>query len=72
MCNKLTFVIDGESFEKLKQWKDKHKEVCTLPKYRGAIGGGTSYVFSTNSLGYSIEVKCDCGAEEDLTDYAKW
>ena len=67
-----TFGLTQLQMDKLKEWQKEHKEVCTLPKYRGAIGGGSNFVFSPNSLGYGVSYNCDCGATIDLTDYESW
>jgi hypothetical protein len=38
----------------------------------GASGGATSYQFTPTSLGTILKVKCECGKEDDLTDYRNW
>ncbi len=37
------------------------------------VSGGVYFNFSrTSGIGLAIEVKCACGAEENVTDYASW
>ena len=39
--------------------------------YQGAIGGGTTYSFTPNSIGCTIKVSA-YGQELDISEYDKW
>lgn len=41
-------------------------------KYGGAIGGKTTYSFTSTSLGTICKVECACGQKEDITNYDDW
>ena len=38
----------------------------------GASGGAISYQFTPTTLGTVVKVRCECGQEEDITDYRAW
>ena len=38
----------------------------------GASGGAITYQFTPTTLGTVVRVRCECGQEEDITDYRAW
>lgn len=68
----MIFKINDEQSEKLEDWIINHKESCTYFKNPGAIGGLLDYIFTPNSIGESLVVKCICEEEIDLTDMGNW
>ena len=64
-----TFEIDDKADELAEMFIVTHD--CPL-EYTGAIGGKISYEFTVTGIGVAIVVRCGCGEEEDLTDYASW
>jgi len=60
------FFLNGTETERYEKFK-KHK--CKLKGKTGAIGGELSVTFTITGVGMFPTVKCDCGANKDLTDY---
>jgi hypothetical protein len=72
-----SFTVDAGQEALISAWESEH--ACGLPadpilggKQIGAIGGEISYVFAPTSLGVILVVKCACGAELNVTDFASW
>ena len=65
--SKQTFTLTEDQVKKISKFHPKCQK-----KYMGAIGGGTSYIFSPTSLGPIIEFECNCKKKLDLTDYDVW
>ena len=79
------FVINGDEKRKLNIIVDEHKcdympdktekdneEIFAHgegPFKAGAFGSNLSFHFYPNSVGTRVVVKCNCGFEEDITDY---
>ena len=63
------FTLTDDQQKQARQWVDSH--TCSID-YSGAIGGKTTYSFTSTSIGVVEKVSCACGEELDLTDYDMW
>lgn len=63
------FFLDDPEQDAAEEFVVTHQ--CSI-EYEGAIGGAISYTFTDTSIGTAITVSCACGAQENITDYAKW
>ena len=70
----MIFQLDKDEITRLNEWYAEHKKTCRYgkPENQGAIGGALTFSFTQTSIGCVTEVRCACGAEEDLTDYKMW
>ena len=67
----IIFIISADQADKVKKWQDKHP--CRMRgKYKGAIGGGLTFSFTSTGIGQVQKVSCECGKEFDFTDYDSW
>ena len=59
------FTIENFELQALDEWKTEHGKHCRKRAY--------SYKFSrANGIGMAVSVECDCGANQDITDYDSW
>jgi len=69
----LVFVINGDQKEKFNEFVKTHKcKYTSNPLNAGAISSNFGFFFRPTSLGMVTKVKCNCGAEEDITDAENW
>ena len=67
MADNKTFVIDGEDYKKLMEFKKKH-EKC-WERHPNLTGGpGLQYSYVEDSIGILKSVRCICGATCFMTD----
>lgn len=71
-----SYNLSPKEAEKAETWQTQHECMYSpgpdgLPQ-TGPIGGRWSFVFTPTSIGVAVEVRCACGAEEDITDYCCW
>lgn len=60
----MIFELTEEQVKKYKEWR------ATLPKADfGAVGGGTSFIFTPTGIGTIVFAKRDDGYEIDLTEW---
>ena len=48
----------------LVEWVLGHRDMCAQPE--------VGLTFTPTGIGTAIRVKCECGAEADLSDYDSW
>ncbi len=71
--NLITFSIESEYVEKIKEWKKRHeKEKHNGSDYAGAIGGRYTYEFTPTSIGTFGRIRCSCGDHFDFDDGSDW
>lgn len=69
----LVFVLRDDQKKMFNDFMKKHScEYTDNPFNSGAIGSNLGFFFRETSLGLVATVKCNCGTEEDLTDYYNW
>lgn len=68
----IIFELSNKQENMIKDWDHNHdcsyKEKFGVKKYSGAVGGRLQYIFIPTSIGDIAKVKCECGAELDLTE----
>lgn len=66
------FELSSQEEINLENWNTEHLKEKHKGKepYSGAIGGRLTFLFTSTGIGVFCKVRCSCGVEEDLTDYA--
>lgn len=64
--------IDQEKYQKFLAHNCTERKRERNPKTSTAIGGRISYIYTPNSIGTEISVRCKCGLEEDITNINSW
>lgn len=59
------FNISRQEHEAITEWVKQHNLTKHVSEYvyRGAIGGGLTYIFAPTGIGMVGKVKCSCGEE---------
>lgn len=65
------FELNGKENAVAILWKKAHAKKHVM-KSVAAISGRWSYIFTPNSIGTAITVRCICGEEKDVTNYDDW
>lgn len=65
------FVLSEEESKRADDWITAH-ECPRRGKNSGAIGGRTTFQFTSTTLGVIGVVACACGASEAFTDMSDW
>lgn len=65
-----TFEISDEQLRNINKWLEEHSKTCPYFtvnfKY---LGSPISYIFTPDSIGTGVIIKCICGKEADVSDY---
>ncbi len=62
--NSKEFTIESFELKSLDEWTAEHGKVCRKRAY--------SYKFNPTGIGVALTVECDCGANQNITDYESW
>lgn len=65
-----TFAPTESEAVKIRAFVDEHN--ARHGREKTSIGGRFTYSFSPTSIGTVVEVRCFCGAKEDVTEYDSW
>lgn len=66
----MKFELTDSQLEQIKQWdhpQTGHK--CNVNKQGDVLGARLEYIFIPTGLGDIVKVRCECGAELDITEY---
>lgn len=63
----LNFYVSDDQLKVINEFHPDCKNI-----YSGAIGGGSTYIFTPTSLGVVTKYKCKCGDILDVTNYDIW
>lgn len=66
----MKFELSKTQIEKIKRWDHVitgHK--CDVNKQGDVTGARLEYIFIPTGLGDFVRVRCECGAELDVTEY---
>lgn len=75
--NMNNFSLSQSEYATYNNWMTQHNQTCKYNyknsgKIASAIGGRITFLFTPNSLGMCVEVKCACGEKIDVTDTSGW
>ena len=66
-----TFTLNDKEMDSIKKFLEEHMKNCPYlePKTAGWLGSPIHYIFTPDSIGTSVSIKCNCGAEANVGDY---